>query len=140
MAKAKKHLLAALKSDPNMAEAAYNLGVLAGEKNPEEAVRYCQKAHDLFPLDPKYAYTLAFYLHKKGNTTDAVVLLENTVRRMPGYADAVFLLGAIYEKEGKPEEAGRIYRNALQEGNFTGQQQQILKTKLDSLALQGGSS
>ena len=136
MAQAKKHLLAALKSDPNMAEAAYNLCVLAGEKNPEEAVRYCQKAYDLRPLDPKYAYTLAFYLHNKGNTTDAALILEDTVRRMPGYADAVFLLGAIYEKEGKPEEAGRIYRNALQQGNFTGQQQQMLKTKLDAIAAQ----
>ena len=102
-------------------------------------MRYCQMAYDLRPLDPKYAYTLAFYLHNKGNTTDSALILEDTVRRIPGYADAVFLLGAIYEKEGKPEEAGRIYRKALQEGNFTGQQQQMLKTKLDSLALQGGS-
>ena len=136
MAIAKKHLLAALKSDPQMAEAAYNLCVLAGEKNLEEAVRYCRKAHELRPADPKYAYTLAFYLHRKGDTADAILILEDIVRRQPGYADAIFLLGGIYEKDRKPEDAGRIYRKALRDGNFSGQQQQMLKTKLVAIAAQ----
>ena len=34
----------------------------------DEAIAWCQKAHDLRPEDPKYAHTLAFYQRKKGDT------------------------------------------------------------------------
>ena len=49
-----------------MAAAAYNLGVILGEKNLDEAIAWCRKAHELRPADPKYAHTLAFYQRQEG--------------------------------------------------------------------------
>ena len=65
---AEQALRTALKADPQMAAAAYNLGVILGEKNLDEAIAWCQRAHELRPTDPKYVHTLAFYQRKKGDT------------------------------------------------------------------------
>ena len=78
---AEQALRTALKADPQMAAAAYNLGVILGEKNLDEAIAWCQKAHDLRPADPKYAHTLAFYQRKKGNIDGAVELLRKAIQR-----------------------------------------------------------
>ena len=76
-----------------MAAAAFNLGVLLGEKHLDEAIAWCQKAHDLRPADAKYAHTLAFFQRKKGNTAAAAELLRKAIRCEPSYLDAYLLLG-----------------------------------------------
>ena len=68
MQEAEQALRTALKTDPQMAAAAYNLGVMLGEKNLDEAIAWCRKAHELRPADPKYAHTLAFYQQQEGNS------------------------------------------------------------------------
>jgi tetratricopeptide (TPR) repeat protein len=60
---AEKHLKQALKADPKMHEAAFNLGVLMAEDRPSQSIDNLFKAFELSP-NPKYAYTLAFYLHQ----------------------------------------------------------------------------
>ena len=69
---AERHLRAALQADPQMAQAAYNLCVLLSPDRPEEALGFCRKASELRPEDPRYSFTLAFYLHKKGDNQQAV--------------------------------------------------------------------
>ena len=39
--------------------------------------------------------------------------LRALIERQPAYADSYLLLGETYEKQGRKEEAGAIYRKAL---------------------------
>jgi Flp pilus assembly protein TadD len=74
---AEKALRAALKSDPQLAPAAYNLGVILGEKKDlAGAVQWCRKAHDLRPEDLKYTQSLAYYLNLSGDKEEAEALLR----------------------------------------------------------------
>jgi len=110
---AEKHLKVALKADPQMAQAAYNLCVIVAKDRPGEAVTYCKMAADLRPQEPRYAYTLAFYQMQKGDDKDAVKTLGALIERQPAYADSYLLLGEIYERRGKKEEAEKTYQTAL---------------------------
>jgi Tfp pilus assembly protein PilF len=111
---AEKHLKAALKADPQMAQAAYNLCVVTSKDRIQEAVTYCKKAANLRPQEPKYAYTLAFYQLQKGDEKDAVGTLKTLLERQPAYVDAYDLLGGTYEKQGRKEEAEKVYQKALE--------------------------
>jgi tetratricopeptide (TPR) repeat protein len=111
---AEKHLKAALKADPQMAQAAYNLCVITSKDRINEAVTYCKKAADLKPQEPRYAYTLAFYQLQKGDEKGAVKTLRTLIEKQPAYADAYDLLGGTYEKQGKKEEAEKVYKKALE--------------------------
>ncbi len=130
---AEKELREALDLDPRLAPAAYNLGVLIMKDHPDEGLSYCRKAHELSPDDPKYSYTLAFYLAQKGDRKGAVKTLRETVKRHPGHVDAVLLLGEIYEQEGKKEGAKEIYRKALSGGQLSDRDSLRLRAKLQVL-------
>jgi predicted Zn-dependent protease len=110
---AEKYLKAALKADPRMAQAAYNLCIITAKDRINEAVTWCQKAAELRPQEPRYAYTLAFYLQQKGDSKGAATVLEGLISRVSAYGDAYLLLGDVYEKQGKKKEAEAIYREAL---------------------------
>jgi len=92
---AEKYLKKAMKADPQMAQAAYNLCIITAKDRISEAVGWCRKASDLRPQDPKYAYTLAFYLNQKGNKDEAVRILKPIVEKYPQYKDAEMLLKEI---------------------------------------------
>ena len=117
---AETYLRAALKYDPQMAQAAYNLCIIAAKDRIEEAIAYCAKAAALRPYEPRYAYTLAYFQSEKGDETDAVNTLKALIERQPAYADAYLLLGSIYGKQGKKNEALEIYRKALQNDGIPG--------------------
>jgi tetratricopeptide (TPR) repeat protein len=103
-AEAERHLRTALKTDPSFPEAAYNLGILLSAKKPDEAVRFCRKAHELRPRDAKYAYTLAFYLQQKGELDEAIEILLKLVKQQPEFKDAAMLLRALYEQRERFEK------------------------------------
>jgi Tfp pilus assembly protein PilF len=67
----------------------------------------------LRPQEPRYAYTLAFYLSQKGEGGEAAKTLEALTGRYPAYWDAYLFLGRIYEKQGKKSDAEKVYRKAL---------------------------
>jgi tetratricopeptide (TPR) repeat protein len=92
---AEKYLKKAFKADPQMAQAAYNLCVITAKDRINEAVNWCRKASDLRPQDPKYSYTLAFYLNQKGEKAEAVRILKPIVEKYPQYKDAEMLLKEI---------------------------------------------
>ncbi len=92
---AENHLRAALKADPQMAQAAYNLCVITAKDRLDEAIGFCRKASTLRPDDPRYAYTLAFYLNQNGNKDEAVSTLNAIVEKHPTYRDAQLLLQRI---------------------------------------------
>jgi len=92
---AEKHLKLAFQSNPQMAQAAYNLCIITATDRITEAVTWCRKASDLRPQDPKYAYTLAFYLDRKGEREEAVRTLKGLLQKHPQYKDAEMLLREI---------------------------------------------
>jgi tetratricopeptide (TPR) repeat protein len=100
--KAEQYLRAALKEDPTLAVAAYNLCIIASKDRINEAVTWCRKAAELRPQEPKYAYTLAFYLNQKGDRDEAVRTLNPIIEKYPGYKDAEMLLKEISKKEKRP--------------------------------------
>jgi tetratricopeptide (TPR) repeat protein len=95
---AEQYLKKALKADPQMAQAAYNLCVITSKDRINEAVSYCKKAAELRPQEPRYAYTLAFYLNQKGDRNEAVKTLQTLIEKYPGYKEAEMLLGEISKK------------------------------------------
>ncbi|MDD2904262.1 MAG: tetratricopeptide repeat protein [Syntrophales bacterium] len=106
-------LRTALKANSQLPEAAYNLGVLLAQDRLLEALPWCQKAHAWQPENPRYAFTLAFYLRQQGNIPQAMTVLAKQVRQHAANADIYFLLGELYEKTGRPEAAKGVYRQAL---------------------------
>jgi tetratricopeptide (TPR) repeat protein len=95
---AEKYLEKAFKTDPQMAQAAYNLCIITAKDRISDAVIWCRKASDLRPQEPKYAYTLAFYLNQKGDRDGAVSILKAILERYPQYKDAKMLLKDITAK------------------------------------------
>jgi tetratricopeptide (TPR) repeat protein len=92
---AEHYLKEALKHDPQMAQAAYNLCVIVAKDRIDEAMEFCRKASNLQPDNPKYAYTLAFFLDQKGETDEAVRLLNALILKSPGNMEAQMLLKKI---------------------------------------------
>ena len=99
---AEKYLKKAIKADPQMAQAAFNLCVITAKDRVNEAVTWCRKATDLRPQEPRYAYTLAFYLNQKGDREEAIRTLKAIIEKYPGYKDAEILLREISKKEKRP--------------------------------------
>jgi len=129
---AEKHLRTALKSDPQMHQAAYNLGVLLVEDRTAEAMELILKAFELHP-NPRYAYTLAFYMRKNNDPERAAGMLKLTVQQWPHYVDAYMMLGDIYEKQGQIEEAKGTYQQALDSGQLSKRDRYRFETKLQTL-------
>jgi tetratricopeptide (TPR) repeat protein len=102
MKEAEHALMTAFMADPQMAQAAYNLCIILARDRIEEAIGFCKKAYEIRSDDPKYAYTLAFYLYQKGDRDEAVRTLTAIIEKYPGYKDAEMLLMEISKKEKKP--------------------------------------
>lgn len=92
---AETYLRTALKADPQMAQAAYNLCVITAGERLEEAIGFCRQASLLRPDDPRYSYTLAFYLNQSGAGDEALNILKAVVAKHPAYRDAQLLLQRI---------------------------------------------
>ncbi len=122
--KAKRHLQLAYEKDPTMAGAAYNLGVLLAAQNVKEAINWCQRAYKADSRDPKYAYTLAFYLHQDKQSSQAVTVLTQQVNRRVAHAGIYMLLGSIYQEQGNLQAAMGVFTKGAENPNLTAQEQQ----------------
>jgi tetratricopeptide (TPR) repeat protein len=92
---AERHLRAALAKRPDMAEAAYNLGVLLASDRLAEALEFLRQAAGRRPDEPRYGYTLAFFLARGGDRGGAARVLVDLLRRHPDYQPAAQLLDEI---------------------------------------------
>lgn len=99
---AEQYLHTALGVDPQMAQAAYNLCVLISRDRPQEALPYCRKAVALRPEDPRYSFTLAYYLHKNGENQESLTVLDQILEKYPQYRDAHQLKTEIMNSKPKP--------------------------------------
>jgi tetratricopeptide (TPR) repeat protein len=104
---------AVLQADPGFAAAAYNLAVLMAGRDLQETLALCRRAAELMPEEPKYAYTLAFYLRQSGNVGAAGETLRALLKRHPHYDMAIALLGSIYEETDRIPQALELYRLAV---------------------------
>jgi tetratricopeptide (TPR) repeat protein len=130
---AEEALRGALKADPGLAQAAFNLGILTFEERPDEAIAFCREACRLRPRDPRYAYTLAYFLDRSGAAGEALAVLEGLAAWRPEDVDAALLLGAIHEREGRPEAARGAYERALGPGLTTHEDRLRLEARLEAL-------
>lgn len=131
---AEQYLRTALQSDPTMAEAAYNLGVILSKDRLDEGITFARKAAELRPREPKYAYTLGFFYHQKGDFQESRKVLQQVVSRHPAYADSYVLLGEMYEKQGESVEAANLYRQALRQEGIPPHARRFIETKLKRLS------
>jgi tetratricopeptide (TPR) repeat protein len=99
---AESYLKKAINADPQMAQAAYNLCIITAKDRISKALTWCRKASELRPQEPRYAFTLAFYLNQKGDRDEAVRTLQAIIEKYPGYKDAGMLLEEISRREAKP--------------------------------------
>ena len=130
---AETYLRAALKADPQMAQAAYNLCVITAKDRLDEAVGFCRQAADLRRDQPRYAYTLAFYQQQRGDRAGATAVLDDLIARYPAYGDAYLLLGGIYEIEGNKAMAEGVYKKGLTAEGVPEGFKFRLKARLDAL-------
>jgi len=130
---AEQLLRSAFDADPTLERAAYNLAVLLAPDRLEEALHWCRQAVRLRPKDPEYAYTLAYFLRRKGDARGAARLLEEVIARRPAPAEAYMLLGTVYEEEGRLDLAGEVYRKALQNNDLPEAARRLASERLQGL-------
>ncbi len=90
-----------LESDPSNAQALNNLAYLFAEsgKQPDEALKYAQKAVELAPDDPNFSDTLGWIFYEKGLYSSAIQYLERAVSKK-GTAVSRYHLAMAYAKAG----------------------------------------
>ena len=125
-----------LQLDPTSAVAAYNLCVLLAENNPDESIRLGRKALKLQPDNARYAYTLAFYLDRAGQTEELISTLEPFVSKKTSEANVYLLLGQTYEKMGNRSAAVRVYQAAAENNQLPEQARSYFITQLQRLTTQ----
>jgi tetratricopeptide (TPR) repeat protein len=131
---AEKYLRQAWKDDPKMGQAAYNLCDILSESKPDEAVGWCRKAAEASPSNPKFAYSLALLELKKGDTEAAIGTLRKLIARNPDYPDAYVMLGEIYERQGRVNEARTVYQQALWNPDIPAQSRTYIEQRIRALS------
>ena len=99
---AEQTLRAALKANPRLAQAAYNLGALLGGKRMADGLNWLRQAWEIEPQTPKYGYAYAYSLFVSGQTEQASNVIRAVRARHPDDADAIQLERAILESARKP--------------------------------------
>lgn len=126
----------ALKTDPDFAEAAYNLGIMIAQRSPSEAIELCRKAYRLRPENIRYGYTLAFFLNQNARTSEAITVLVKMIDNSNATSDIYAFLAVIYSDQSRKKEALDIYRKAVENENLPMQNRYQFEAKLRSIQRQ----
>ncbi len=133
MVEAEQALRTALKANPKQAVAAYNLSVITSSQNLKEAVDFARIAAESMPEEPKYAYTLAYYQMQNNQKSEAVKTLNGLIKIHPQYLTAVSFLADIYYKDGRIQEALKIYQNALNTEGISEEEKNSIRQSIAAL-------
>jgi len=133
MQEAEKALLKVLEVNPEQAVAAYNLSVISSQRSTREAVEYAEIAYKARPEEPKYAYTLAYFLMQNGQKSRAVQTLKKLINDHPLYLSAVSFLVDIYMKDNKIEEARKLYEQTLKTEGLSERDKAAIRQALNAL-------
>ena len=104
----------ALASDPDYAEAHYNLGTLyLKQGKPDEARRHLQRALELRPEYPDALNNLGLLAAQAGDNAEAIRYFQRAIDQRPDYALAYYNLGNIYRREQHFAEAKQALDRAV---------------------------
>jgi len=81
--------------------------------NFARALDYFRAAVLRDPGNPLYRYQLGMFYSRLGRYEQAGAELEKAVSLFANYEDAIFELAVLRERDGKPDEAVKLYRKAL---------------------------
>ena len=130
-----KYLRAAAKLDPRSAVVAYNRGILNAELGKmSEAIERLRDAYEFQPSEPRYGYSLAFYLLQNENIRGATGILEGMVSAKTSYIDVYLLLGEIYQKQGRQNDTIRLLGRALANVDLSAAERKALEGRIASLS------
>jgi tetratricopeptide (TPR) repeat protein len=101
-----------LEINPKSPVAAYNLSVINSSKNMDEAIRYAELAMVNDPKNPKYPYTLGYFLYQNQQFSRAEKILTDLISWTSSYGDAYLLLYEIYTLTDQSEKAIRLLEKA----------------------------
>jgi tetratricopeptide (TPR) repeat protein len=105
---------AALDADPNLAEADYNLGVLAEKQGKKDEARgWYQSALKKKPSLRQASENLAVMAQNAGDIPGAVALYTDVLKRYPDDASSRARLAEIYRQTGDHAKAMELARAAL---------------------------
>lgn len=115
-AEAKPHLEAALKSDAKSAEANFYMAMVTEQTGGDkaEAERLYKKSLTLDPKLVEAAQNLAaMYLDEPARPDEAIPLLEDALKQIPGEPKILQNLGYAYSLKKDNERAAKAYKEAL---------------------------
>jgi len=119
-AEAEKALLAAIESDPKLFVAYNNLAWMAVQRKEklDEALRWSKKSIELAPKESALYDTLGTVHRARGEKDLAVAAWEKAAALKPPHATYLYRLGLAYADAGRPKDAVRALKEALQGGDF----------------------
>jgi tetratricopeptide (TPR) repeat protein len=103
-----------LRSDPNNAQACYNLGTLFLQKNEIEPARQVlMRALEIRPEYPDALNDLGLIAAREGKSDDAVAYFQKAIAARPDYVLALENLGNLYRGRRQWDQAQRALEQAL---------------------------
>ncbi len=134
MQEAETALKAALNANPQQAVAAYNLSVICSQRSTNEAVQYARIAAEAYTEEPKYAWTLAYYLLQNKQRDEAEKTLKQLIADHPLYLNAVSFLADMYMREGNNKQLKILYEQTLKIEGIPEQDKRAIQQALDALS------
>lgn len=105
------HYRTALKLYPRHASALNNLGTLT--KDVAEAEAYYQRALQLHPQHNRALFNLGNLLKSQEKTEEAIMLLRESIKYGPDFADAYSSLASLLAEQGRFKEAEDVYQAGI---------------------------
>lgn len=113
-----------LERAPDNVLALNNLASLIGNRDPDAALDYAQRAYDLVPESPAVMDTLAGALLRKGETRMALSMIERALAKRPNNPSFLYHHAQILEADGQREEAIKVLDNVLKENPAFGERKE----------------
>lgn len=82
-------------------------------KNNNQKIRELAESLQKNPDDSFLKFALALELLKKDDVTKAKVLFESVLRQDPDYLGVYYHLGKLYERQGRFEDAKKMFSDGL---------------------------
>ncbi|KAM6292602.1 protein O-mannosyl-transferase TMTC1 [Porphyrio hochstetteri] len=106
------HYKTALKLYPHHASALNNLGTLT--KDVVEAKDYYRRALQLNPHHNRALFNLGNLLKSQGKKEEAVILLQDSIKYGPEFADAYSSLASLLAEQERLKEAEEVYKTGIE--------------------------